>query len=89
MLKDISGYRFEDLFKAGIVKSRTDLARKQRESKFPLPAKLGKRQAWFPAAEVLAWLNAQVEKRVAATREPAPAVKSKKKPAKRRVAARA
>ena len=53
MLDDaIAGYRFSDLVDAGILKSRTDLARKQKKSGFPMPVKLGKRQAWFPKAEV-------------------------------------
>ena len=49
MIDDIAGYRFEDLLAAGILKSRTDLARKQKDHGFPLPVKFGKRQAWFPA----------------------------------------
>ncbi len=85
MIDDISGYRFEDLVDAGILKSRTDLARKQNETGFPMPVKLGKRQAWFPRGEVHLWLNKRIAERPAATREQdhPPAVK----PAKRRAVA--
>jgi hypothetical protein len=68
MIDDIAGYRFENLVDAGIIKSRTDLARKQKESGFPLPVKLGKRQAWFPAREVKLWLTEQIAARPMATR---------------------
>jgi predicted DNA-binding transcriptional regulator AlpA len=71
MIDDIAGYRFEDLKAAGILKSRTDLARKQKEAGFPLPVKLGKRQAWFPRAEVALWLSKRIAERPAATLKPA------------------
>jgi len=35
MIDDIAGYRFEDLKAAGILKSRTDLARKQKIAERP------------------------------------------------------
>ena len=68
MIDDIAGYRFEDLRAAGILKSRTDLARKQKDHGFPLPVKLGKRQAWFPRAEVQLWLNQRIAERPAPTK---------------------
>ena len=40
-----------------ILRSRTDLARKQKLLGFPMPVKLGNRQAWFPKAEVQRWLG--------------------------------
>ena len=72
MIDDIAGYRFEDLVDAGILKSRTDLARKQKETGFPMPVKLGKRQAWFPRAEVQNWLRKRIAERPVASLEPAP-----------------
>ena len=73
MIDDIAGYRFEELCAAGILRSRTDLARKQKlSSAFRLPVKLGTRQAWFPKAEVQRWLSARIAERPAATRKPAP-----------------
>ena len=60
---DIGGYRYSDLEAAGIIKSRQDLTRKQREHGFPLSVKLGKRQAWFPRAEVQSWIKKRIELR--------------------------
>lgn len=57
------GYRFRDLEAAGIVSGRTDLARKQEKHGFPLPLKLGDRQAWFPKSEVHAWLRQRAAQR--------------------------
>ena len=59
----IAGYRFEDLVNAGIVRSRTDLARKQKQSNFPRPVKLSTRQTWFPRAEVQRWLTERIAER--------------------------
>ena len=53
----LGGYRFEDLLAMRVVTNRTDLDRKQAELKFPKPIKTGKSQAWFPKAEVNAWLR--------------------------------
>ena len=53
----LGGYRFEDLLEMRIVTNRTDLERKQTELNFPKPIKTGKSQAWFPKAEVYAWLR--------------------------------
>lgn len=62
MIDDIAGYRFEDLLEARLVKTRTDLSRKQRAMGFPKPVKLN-RQAWFPKAEVDAWVKKQIDRR--------------------------
>jgi predicted DNA-binding transcriptional regulator AlpA len=40
-----------------IVSSRSDLHRKQREHNFPYPVKISDRTAWWPAAEVNAWIR--------------------------------
>ena len=69
MIDDISGYKFEDLVAARIVKTRTDLARKQKETGFPMPVKLGKREAWFPRDEVHHWLSQRIAARPVPTRE--------------------
>jgi predicted DNA-binding transcriptional regulator AlpA len=53
----LGGYRFSDLLERRIVSSRSDLHRKQTAHGFPLPIKIGDRAAWFPAAEVNAWLS--------------------------------
>ena len=53
----LGGYRYEDLLALRIVTNRTDLDRKQAELNFPKPIKTGKSQAWFPKAEVNAWLR--------------------------------
>ena len=53
----LGGYRYEDLLALRIVSNRTDLDRKQAELNFPKPVKTGKSQAWFPKAEVNAWLR--------------------------------
>ena len=50
-------YSFRDLQSLGILKDRTDLHRKQRKYNFPLPVKLGERQAGFLRAEVHGWLR--------------------------------
>ena len=50
-------YSFRDLQSLGYVKDRTDLHRKQRRYGFPLPVKLGERQAAFLRQEVLGWLQ--------------------------------
>jgi predicted DNA-binding transcriptional regulator AlpA len=50
-------YSFRDLQSLGFVKDRTDLHRKQRKYAFPLPIKLGERQAGFLRAEVHGWLR--------------------------------
>jgi predicted DNA-binding transcriptional regulator AlpA len=84
MKDDISGYTFDDLVDAGIVRSRTDLARKQKETGFPLPVKLSTRQMWFPKAEVQRWLAKRIAERPAATHKPIDA--PKQKPVTRRTA---
>jgi hypothetical protein len=53
----LGGYRYEDLVALQIIRTRMDLQRKQRQLGFPLPVKTGKSQAWFPKAEVNAWLR--------------------------------
>ena len=53
----LGGYRFDELQALRIVTNRTDLERKQDELGFPKPIKTGKSQAWFPKAEVHAWLR--------------------------------
>ncbi|MDF0523163.1 hypothetical protein P0R31_38770 [Bradyrhizobium yuanmingense] len=53
----LGGYRYEDLVADRIVRNRTDLNRKQRKHGFPIPVKLGDRQAWFPKSEVHAWVR--------------------------------
>ena len=60
------------------------MARKQREHGFPMPVKLGKRQAWFPKAEVQIWLAQRV-----AERDARAVVTRPKKPTKRRAEAKA
>jgi predicted DNA-binding transcriptional regulator AlpA len=64
----LSGYRFEDLVSARIVKNRSDLHNKQVKFGFPRPVKLSARTAWFPAEEVNEWLSrrAQLRKKVTA-----------------------
>ena len=57
------GYRFRDLEAAGIVSGRTDLARKQEKHGFPLPLKLGDRQAWWPKPWVHTWLRQRAAQR--------------------------
>jgi predicted DNA-binding transcriptional regulator AlpA len=56
-------YSFRDLQALGFIKDRTDLHRKQRRYDFPLPVKLGDRQAAFLREAVHVW----VRQRVAAT----------------------
>ena len=73
MIDDIAGYRFEDLVDAGILKSRTDLARKQQESGFPLPVKLGKRGRGFQRGEVQQWLSKRIAERPKAKHQAASA----------------
>jgi predicted DNA-binding transcriptional regulator AlpA len=51
------GFRYNDLLKARLVSSRSDLHRKQREYGFPLPIKTGHRSAWWPATWVQAWVE--------------------------------
>ena len=50
-------YSFRDLQSLGFVKDRTDLQRKQIRYGFPLPIKLGTRQAAFLRAEVTSWVR--------------------------------
>jgi hypothetical protein len=67
----LGGYRFDELQALRIVTNRTDLERKQDELGFPKPIKTGKSQAWFPKAEVHAWLRMR-----AALRDSAPTQRS-------------
>jgi hypothetical protein len=64
-------YSFRDLKSGGIVKDRTDLHRKQQKYGFPLPVKLGDRQAAFPREEVHVWLRhrATVSRQIANYRD--------------------
>ena len=57
-------YSFRDLQSLGFVKDRTDLHRKQRRYGFPLPVKLGERQAAFLRREVLGWVRNAQQRRV-------------------------
>ena len=50
-------YSFADLRAGRIVSDRSDLHRKQRRYNFPLPVKLGLRQARFPKRAVQRWLR--------------------------------
>ena len=50
-------YSFRDLQSLGFIKDRTDLHRKQRKYGFPLPVKLGDRQAAFLREEVHVWFR--------------------------------
>ena len=60
---EFSGYRYEDLREKRIVSSRTDMQRKQKEHGFPMPVRLGTRQAWFVKSEIHDWLAKQIAKR--------------------------
>ena len=68
----LGGYRYEDLLALRIVTNRTDLDRKQAELNFPKPVKTGKSQAWFPKAEVNAWLRMRAALRDAPSVVPEP-----------------
>jgi predicted DNA-binding transcriptional regulator AlpA len=50
-------YSFRDMQSLGFIKDRTDLHRKQRKYGFPLPVKLGDRQAVFLREEVHIWFR--------------------------------
>ena len=50
-------YAYDDLEAKGIVRGRTDLARKQKHHGFPRPIKTGTRQATFLRSEVHDWLR--------------------------------
>jgi predicted DNA-binding transcriptional regulator AlpA len=78
MIDDIEGYSFNDLVSAGILRSRTDLRRKQQNDGFPMPVKLSARQAWFPKSEVQTWLSKRIDARPAATKTVALAAGSKR-----------
>ena len=71
----LGGYRYEDLLALRIVTNRTDLDRKQAELNFPKPIKTGKSQAWFPKAEVNAWLRMRAALRDAPEAKAAPVSK--------------
>lgn len=73
------GYRFEDLLERRIISGRTDLERKQRQHGFPKPVKTGERQAWFPKAEVHAWLRERLALRDQPTQAP-PSIEPKAQP---------
>ena len=60
-------YSFNDLRSLGFVKDRTDLHRKQRRYGFPMPIKLGERQAAFLRQEVLGWVKDRAADRLADT----------------------
>jgi predicted DNA-binding transcriptional regulator AlpA len=50
-------YSFNELQSLGFIKSRSDLSRKQKKYGFPLPLKLGEKQAGFLRAEVHRWVR--------------------------------
>jgi predicted DNA-binding transcriptional regulator AlpA len=50
-------YSFRELQSLGYIRDRTDLHRKQRKYGFPLPVKLGVRQAAFLREEVHVWVR--------------------------------
>jgi predicted DNA-binding transcriptional regulator AlpA len=57
---DAGVYSFRDLLTLGYVKDRTDLHRKQRRYGFPLPLKLGARQAAFLRLRVHQWIRERI-----------------------------
>ena len=57
------GYCFRDFLDLRIVSNRTDLHRKQNEHGFPRPAKFGRKQAVFSAAEVHRGVNERLAAR--------------------------
>ena len=59
----VAGYRFRDLLAANIITSRADLSRKQQQHGFPLPVKFGGVAAFFPKAEVNAWVRDWMDQR--------------------------